>query len=162
MATRALILSAFVLLCAMVIAVPSAKSRVSASAPIPGPLNLARLTTTGLDFSVPPSGIHPKIDQRQVEVIAQQSPEFVRASEVRYRFLLFSTPVTGVSAATIQSDPTLASSFRTLGHPQDVPVWVVSFEGLLLPASVGSAVNHEDNEVLDAYSGLPILSFTYR
>lgn len=68
----------------------------------------------------------------------------------------------GCPPAALRADPVLRQDAPTYGHPVNLPVWIVSLEGLTQHANVGPAVDHEEHLVCDANIEQLLMSFSFR
>jgi hypothetical protein len=130
------------------------------SVPLKGNLTSAMLAPYGMKLHAPSSP--PLISQSQIAREAKSSPDAHAASQIRYEYTDLTFPEGVFSRAALRADPALRHDVQTYGHPVNLPVWIVSLEGLTLYANIGPAVDHEENLVYDAHSGQLLMTFSFR
>jgi hypothetical protein len=123
-------------------------------------IDLSRTSAMGLDFSLYKG--QPQVSSQEIAKLSLQFAFASKATAIEYHLMTMTTPTNAFSTAAVGADTTLAQDLQQFGHPVNLPVWVVSYEGLTIPSSDGRTVNHEQNVVFDAASGQWLLMFTYR
>ena len=129
------------------------------SAPLKGTITSAMLSPYGMKLQAPSSP--PRIPQTEIARLVASSPESHSASQIRYEYMDITDPM-GVTSAALRAEPALRRDVQTYGHPVNLPVWIVSLEGITLHASIGPAVDHEENLVYDANSGQLLFTFSFQ
>ncbi|KLU58610.1 hypothetical protein CEB3_c46260 [Peptococcaceae bacterium CEB3] len=112
-------------------------------------------------MTVRASAINPAISSDQVKTIASTLPEYSPNGNVHYELVHMTYPGFGCfSQIALAKDPKLKRD----GYINDLPVWLISFQGLRIPSSSRKTTvyDHETVYVIDAASGEELLGFNYR
>lgn len=107
------------------------------------------------------SSISPVVTTELIMMIASKLPEHSLTQNVHYELVTMTFPnFNAFSPAALSKNQKLENA----GYINDLPVWLVSFQGLNIPSmnKKEPVYNHETIYVIDASSGEMLLGFSYR
>lgn len=109
-----------------------------------------------------PSSIKPTIAEDQIKTIATKFPEYKLTQNVSYELVQMTYPkFNAFSQSALSKNPKLKND----GQIKELPVWLVSFQGLNIPSmnnSKKTIYDHETIYIIDATSGEMLLGLNYR
>lgn len=112
-------------------------------------------------MTVQASSINPVISLDQIKTIAATLPEYSSTANVHYELVEMSYPgFNNFSPAALTKNPKLKND----GYINNLPVWLISFQGLNVPSmnKITTVYDHETVYVIDASTGEMLLGFNYR
>lgn len=144
---------------------PASASAVPTADPMMHRADLATnmgLNIRPLDTTLQPPAFGLQQLEQEVATSLQGWPQGRSASSVLYEYAALTAPISAFTPDSLAKDPTLA---RT-GHPVDLPVWIVSFQGMhpTVFGPIGYVANASEtgsiNGVYDAATGLLLMGFS--
>lgn len=114
-----------------------------------------------LGIFIQPSTINPIVSADQIKQIASRYSNHISDQNTHYELVQMTNPSFKMfSQSALDRNPKL----KTDGYIKDLPVWLISFQGLNIPSHGPGPIvyDHETIYVIDASTGEELYGFNYR